>query len=169
MEELAGILAAWGVVGAVALGPPADAADQQEREMGKPIVFVCQHGNVKSLIASEWFNRLAAERGLQVRATARGLTPEAEVAPPIADRLRTDGFDFQGVRPLALTPADLAAASRVVLIGAEPPSWMKGSPVPVDHWDGIPPASERYEASRDALRARIRALIDSLAASAAGR
>jgi arsenate reductase (thioredoxin) len=129
-----------------------------------PIVFVCEHGNVKSLIASEWFNRLAAERRLAVRAVSRGLSPEPAVPGPIAERLRADGFDVRGFRPRALAPEDLAGASRLVMIGAEPPVWASREAVAVDRWDGIPPASERFEASRDALRERIAALIESLAA-----
>jgi hypothetical protein len=33
----------------------------------------------------------------------------------------------------------------------------------VETWEGIPPASERYEESRDALRARSEALLGALA------
>jgi len=134
-----------------------------------PVVFVCEHGNVKSLIAREWFNRLAAERGLDTRALSRGLSPEPAVPPAIGQRLQEDGFDVRGFRPQALAPADVAAASRLVMIGAEPPPWTAGSAVPVDRWDGIRPASERYEASRDALRERIATLVESLARAPSGR
>ena len=34
------------------------------------IAFVCLHGSAKSLIAAEYLNRAAAERGLALRATA---------------------------------------------------------------------------------------------------
>src|SRR4030095_2252391 len=55
------------------------------------VVFVCEHGNVKSLIASRWFDRLAAERGLALRSTSRGLTPEPQVPEAIARHLGEDG------------------------------------------------------------------------------
>jgi arsenate reductase (thioredoxin) len=126
------------------------------------IVFVCQHGNVKSLIAAQWFNRLAAERGLSVRATARGVTPENPVPPAIAERLRGDGLDVAGYEARELAPADLERAARLVLIGVEPPAWLAGKTAVVEKWEGIPPASERYEESRDALRARIEALLGAL-------
>jgi protein-tyrosine-phosphatase len=125
------------------------------------VVFVCEHGNVKSLIASEWFNRIAAERGLAVRAVSRGLTPGTDVPAPIAERLRRDGFDVQGFRPRAFALSDLEGA-RLVMIGAEPPAWAARSSVALDRWHGIPPASESYEASRDAMRQRIEALVDAL-------
>jgi arsenate reductase (thioredoxin) len=134
-----------------------------------PVVFVCEHGNVKSLIAREWFNRLAAERGLDLRAVSRGLSPEIRVPPAIAERLRGDGFDVSGFEPRGLEPADVADAARLVVIGAEPPPWASHPGLVVERWDGIPPASERYEASRDALREKIAALVELLARSAAGR
>jgi protein-tyrosine-phosphatase len=134
-----------------------------------PVVFVCEHGNVKSLIAREWFNRLAAERGLEVRAVSRGLAPEASVPPAIAERLRGDGFDVRGFEPRALEPADVVRAARLVVIGAEAPPWASGPDVAVERWEGIPPASDRYEASRDALREKIAALVESLARADSGR
>lgn len=130
------------------------------------VVFVCQHGNVKSLIASAWFNRLAAERGIAARSVARGLTPENPVPGPIADRLGRDGIDVTGFEARALAPADLRGASRLVVIGVEPPAWARQEGLTVEAWDDIPPASERYDASRDAMRARIEAL---LAQQPAGR
>ena len=49
------------VVAAVVLG-------REGGESPQTVVFVCEHGNAKSLIASEWFNRLARARGLKARA-----------------------------------------------------------------------------------------------------
>jgi arsenate reductase (thioredoxin) len=127
------------------------------------VLFVCEHGNVKSLIAREWFNRLAASRGLRVRSVSRGLRPEAGVPPPIAAWLERDGFDVRRFEARALAEADLEHASRVVMIGVEAPPWLAGARLPVDRWEGIPAASESYTASRDALRSRIVALLDVLA------
>jgi protein-tyrosine-phosphatase len=144
------------VVAAVVLG-------REDRESPQTVVFVCEHGNAKSLIASEWFNRLARDRGLKARAVSRGLTPETPVPPAIAEKLRGDGFDVSAFEPRAFAPADLDGAARVVLISAEAPTWAARPGRPVDKWDGIPPASERYEASRDAMRSRMEALVDAMA------
>ncbi len=132
------------------------------RAASGPVVIVCEHGSVKSLIAREWFNRFAAERDLTVRAVSRGLSPDTTVPASIEERLRADGFDVRGYRPRALAPSDLVGASRLVMIGVEPPPWASAAGIPVDRWEGIPPASERYEASRDAMRERIAALLESL-------
>ncbi len=131
------------------------------------VVFVCQHGNVKSLIAAQWFDRLAGERGLSTAAVARGLTPETPVPPAIAEHLRADGFDVGTFEPRALVAMDVEGAARVVLIGAAAPEWLARTGVPFEKWEGVPPASERYADARDALRQRIESLLDALESRAA--
>ena len=39
------------------------------------VVFVCEHGAAKSVVATAYFNKLAAERNLPFRATFRGTVP----------------------------------------------------------------------------------------------
>jgi len=134
----------------------------RKAEPAGTIVFVCEHGTVKSLIAREWFNRLAAERGLAIRAVSRGLTPDASVPAAIADALRSDGFDASGFEPLAFSAADATGAVRVVGIGVDLSAAAQRGGAPWEAWEGIPPASERYAASRDALRGRIETLLETL-------
>lgn len=126
------------------------------------VVFVCEHGSVKSLIAQEWFNRLARERGLAVRAVSRGLTPDASVPAAIKDALRGDGFDVAGFQPRALLAADAAGAARVIAIGVDLGATPAAAGAPVEKWDGIPPATQDYAAARDAIKARIEALMERL-------
>jgi len=127
------------------------------------VVFVCAHGNAKSLIASSWFNRLAGERGIAARSLARGLTPENPVPAAIAERLRREGIEVTGFEARPLTPTELDGRARLVLIGVQVPPWASHGGLEVETWDGIPPASENYEASRDALRTRIETLLEDLA------
>lgn len=153
------VMSAAALAVVLAAGP----APAERKEPGpSTVVFVCLHGNVKSLIASRWFERLAAERGVAVRVTSRGLEPENPVPPAIAERLASDGFDVRGFEARPFVPADLEGASRVVLIGAEAPAWAKGD-ARVVRWDGIPPTSESYEACRDGMRDRMGSLLESLA------
>jgi len=155
-------------VSVVSAAPPAEPKPRKEAASGT-VVFVCEHGNVKSLMAREWFNRLAEERGLLLRAVSRGLTPANPVPPAIADALRRDGFDVTGFEARALTPEDLVGAARVVAIGVDTSAVTGRGEVPLDTWEGIPPATQSYEASRDALRARIQALLATLEAPGARR
>jgi protein-tyrosine-phosphatase len=124
------------------------------------VVFVCEHGSVKSLIAREWFNRLAAERGLDLRAESRGMTPDATVPLAIADALQGDGFDVRTFEPRPFKADEARDALRVVGIGVDVSA---AEQIPHETWEGIPPASENYAASRDALRARIEVLLEALA------
>lgn len=152
-------------IAAAALGQ----AEPRRIEQPKTVVFVCEHGNVKSLIAREWFNRLAAERSLHFAAVSRGLTPATSTPPAIAEALRGDGFDVEDFEPRVFSASDAAGAVRIVGIGVDLTAAAVGGEAPVDRWDGIPPASESYAASRDALRARIEALLQTLERAEGGR
>ncbi len=44
------------------------------------IVFVCEHGAAKSVIAATYFNKLANEKGLNLKAIARGTHPDQELS-----------------------------------------------------------------------------------------
>jgi arsenate reductase (thioredoxin) len=122
------------------------------------VVFVCEHGSVKSVIAAEWFNRLAAERGMKARAVARGVTVDPSVPAGVADALQRDGFDVRGFTPRAFDADEATAASRVVSFGAQLPP----NTAAVTTWSGVPPASERYEEARDDIRSRVEALLAEL-------
>jgi arsenate reductase len=131
------------------------------------VVFVCEHGSVKSVIAAQWFTRLAAERGLPFRGVARGVAPDAAIPGPVAGRLEADGFSVMGYEPAALAAADLRGARAVVAIGANSPLF-ESLDAPPEHWDAIPPASVNYDASREAIRQQIELLLDRLEADRGG-
>ena len=128
----------------------------------RTVVFVCEHGSVKSLIAAEWFNRLARERGVAVRAVSRGVNPDGSVPPPIADALAGDGFDVKGFTPRGLEVSELTTAARIVAIGVDGRAFPPTVGGRVEKWEAIPPTSEGYEATREALKARVQALIEKL-------
>jgi arsenate reductase (thioredoxin) len=127
------------------------------------VLFVCEHGNVKSLMATEYFNELAQARDLPYRATSRGVALDSDTVPsPIIAAMRTDGFDVSGFRPAAVTSADLAASSHVVLIGTAIPATVSGTTPESETWTDVPPASVNYAAARDSLKAHIKSLIEQL-------
>src|SRR6266550_8232169 len=78
------------------------------------IVFVCEHGAAKSVIAAAYFNKLAAERHLNFHAIARGTKPQADISRAVTKGLRADGVAFEKERPRLLTDADAAGAVRIV-------------------------------------------------------
>ena len=126
------------------------------------IVFVCEHGSAKSVVAAAHFNRLAGERGLGLRAVSRGTGPDPEIAPPAEAGLRADGFAAVERLPAKLTQEEAAGAVLVVTFCELPRSYATAAPV--ERWDGVPPVSEDYAKARDEIVGRIRRLLDGLGA-----
>lgn len=128
------------------------------------VLFVCQHGNVKSLMAASYFNRLAAERGLPYRASARGAAVEApEVPTGIATKLKAEGFDVSAFRATPVSKADVTRAQRVILIETSLPDVSNEASAKVERWDDVPAASVDYPAASQVLQAHIEQLLDQLA------
>jgi arsenate reductase (thioredoxin) len=127
------------------------------------ILFVCEHGNVKSLMAATYFNEMAQSRQLSFRAISRGTAPDSNTVPPaIVAGLRADGFDVSSFHPTALISADLISSTHVILIGVALPATLSGAAVEPETWSDVPPASINYAAARDAIKAHIAELIDQL-------
>src|SRR5215207_10260728 len=122
------------------------------------IVFVCEHGSAKSVVAAAHFNRLAGERGLGLRAVSRGTDPDPEIAPNAEAGLRADGLAPDELSPAALSHADAAGAARVVTFCELPEAFVTATPV--ERWDGVPPVSEDYEKAREEIVERLRRLLD---------
>jgi arsenate reductase len=133
-----------------------------QRQPTAPVVFVCEHGNVKSLIAASLFEQVAKKRGLPFRAVSRGLSPESSVPPKIADALRSDGVEIASFKPQPLTPRDVSTASQVIAIGVDISSFVHEDQVSTELWSDVPPASIDYAASRAVLLRHIDVLLDKL-------
>jgi arsenate reductase (thioredoxin) len=122
------------------------------------VLFVCEHGSAKSVVAAAHFNRLAAERGLALRAISRGTDPDSAIHPAAATGLSADGLRPPG-EPRRLSASDLETAARVVAFSDLPAEY--ATAVPVEVWT-VPPVSESYPAARDSIVARLERLLDSL-------
>lgn len=130
---------------------------------GTRILFVCLHGSAKSVIAASYCERLAAGRGLHVRAESAGVEPDAAIPAHVVNGLGADGFDVSASRPRAAGAAGLAGVARVVAFGCEPPPVPAG--VPVERWDDVPAVSEDFSRTRDAIVARLQRLLGDLVAA----
>lgn len=153
------------LIAASALMPDDSGKPTSAAAASRPVVFICEHGSVKSLIATEWFNRLAQERGLSVRAISTGVTPDAAVPAGIVEALRNDGFDVGAFTPRRVDAATLSGAPRIVAMGLKRDVLPASPLAAVETWEAIPPATEQYAAARDDMKARIEALLKSLEAS----
>ena len=123
------------------------------------ILFVCLHGAAKSVLAAADCERLAASRGLRIKADFTGTEPDADIAPAVAAALRADGVDLGGKKPRLVTPQDVAAADRVVAFGCEL-GGAAAAGARVDQWTDVPAVSEGLPAARAAIRARLERLLD---------
>ena len=130
----------------------------------RSIVFVCLHGSAKSLMAAEYFRRLAAQRGLTVDVTSAGTDPSHEVPPSVVTGLLEDGIDVRGYRPRSVTREELAKAWRIIAFGCDLGE-VGPSGLCVDQWDDVPPASEFFPLARDVILGRLGTLLDDCARS----
>jgi protein-tyrosine-phosphatase len=130
------------------------------------VVFVCEHDSVKSLVAMEYFNRGAQERGLAYRAVGRGTAPEPIVPSSVREGLHAAGFDVSHFVPRLLGPSDVEEASLVVSFDQDIAKIVGGK---ARHfaWDNLPGVLTDYARGRDEIVRHVDDLIDELARSAA--
>lgn len=125
----------------------------------QPVLFVCEHGSVKSLLARLLFEQAAAEQGLAMPGVSRGTVPDAEVPEWMRTALERDGFHIGAWRPTALSEADIRSARFVVTFDV---SLTFEGDAEIERWDGLPAVSKDYVAGRDAIAARVKQLIAEL-------
>src|SRR6266436_3472009 len=144
---------------------PAQGAEVSGSSESTRVVFVCEHGSVKSLIATAYFNRRAQERGLAYRAVARGSAPEPIVPGPVREGLRTDGFDVSDFVPQLFEASDVDDAFLVVSFDQDIAKTVGGR---ARHfrWDNLPGVLTDYAGGRDAIVRHVDELIDEAARSA---
>jgi protein-tyrosine-phosphatase len=145
----------------IILGLTAVTAQAGDEKASPTVVFVCEHGAAKSVVAAAHFNLLARERGLRMQAIARGTVPDERMAPAAVKGLVADGLKAPEGRPELVRPEELAVARRAVALGCDL-SRVAPTGVRVDRWDEIPPMSADYAAAREAIVKRVKALLDEL-------
>lgn len=144
----------------VASGQNQDA--EKKTEQTPVVVFVCEHGAAKSVVAAAHFNKLARERGLNLRAIARGTNPDKEIGPKAVLGLQADGLTSGEPAPKKISNADLAGAKRVVTFCLLPDGYQ--GEVKVVSWDGVPSMDEDYDKARSWLVERVNRLLEELKA-----
>ena len=124
------------------------------------VVFVCEHGAAKSVIATAYFNKLAAERNLPVRATFRGTTPQDDLSVRAVAGLQADGVAVPSGKPAAISDADVSGATHIFAIGCTLPEKAQRSGKAAD-WSDVPD-DQGYGPMRDAIVRHVRQLLDQL-------
>ena len=132
------------------------------------VLFICEHGTVKSLLAKVLFERYANEAGLPMDALSRGTAVDSLVPPFMRNALAADHFNLGAWQPRALAPTDLSNARYVDSFDV-PAQASDGAKAPRAQWDGLPSVSQNYAAARDAISERVHRLVDSLKQARATR
>jgi protein-tyrosine-phosphatase len=125
----------------------------------RTVLFLCPHNAAKSVIAAAYCERLAAERGVPLRATSAGTDPDPGVSPSVAGALLAEGIDVRAHCPRRVTAEALARASRVVSLGCHlgdiaPPG------LAVESWDDVPSPSTDLTGACAVIAAHVRRLVD---------
>ena len=119
------------------------------------VLFLCQHGGAKSVMAASYFNRLAAERGLPFVAVAAAAEDPYDAVPEsVAAYLGSEGFDVAAFKPRRADADEAESAAKVIAIGCELPG--------IENWDDVPQASADLEGAAEAIRRHVEALAEEL-------
>jgi arsenate reductase len=127
----------------------------------KKIVFVCEHGSAKSVIAAAYFNKLAKEKNLAWEAVSRGISPDAEVSARTKQLLKSDHLFDDRIIPRRLTQDDVDGAGQVFLFHPLPENIQGKNNI--HHWLEVKSVNDDFRELRNEIVARIVPLVDSLA------
>jgi protein-tyrosine-phosphatase len=123
------------------------------------VAFVCLHGSAKSVLASEYLNRIAGERGLDFRATASGREPDDAIPANVVEGLARKGFDVRGRKPLAATAQRFEEADVVVSFGCDLDGLVPTART-IELWSACPAVSDDFDAAWRFITSRVDRLLD---------
>ena len=121
------------------------------------VVFVCEHGAAKSIIAAAEFERLAKQQGLAVQVVSRGTTPDAEIGAAVKQGLKKDGIDLGAAKPVKISAKDLEGATRVVTFGPDLTPWLPKGAKALD-WSATPSPGQDFGVAKDYIMRQLEAL-----------
>lgn len=134
------------------------------------VLFVCIHNAGRSQMAAAFFNELARSRGLELRADSAGTDPGPNVNPMAVQAMAESGIDLTAQRPRLLTPTLAAEAGRIITMGCGVEADMCPAGTYISEDWGLPDPHgrgiETVRQVRDAVRERVVALVDEMAAAA---
>lgn len=131
------------------------------------ILFVCVHNAGRSQMAKAYFNKLAEEAGIGLRAESAGTEPAERVHPVVEAAMREAGIDLYGAKPRLMTNEAVERARQIITMGcavdaqACPALLLRN----VEDW-GLPdPAGKdisEVRVIRDEVERRVASLVESL-------
>jgi arsenate reductase (thioredoxin) len=136
------------------------ALNQLVMAQDKKIIFVCEHGAAKSVIATAYFNKMAKERNLGYFAECRGTDPDSTVSKGAKDGLVGDDLFDPSTKPQKLSSSDTVNAERIILFTPLPPD--HNTNIKTENWSNVQNIDADYEKRRNAIVNKITELLDSL-------
>jgi arsenate reductase len=134
------------------------AQDGKSSDTKPKVVFVCEHGSAKSVIAATEFARMAKEKGLDLNILARGTSPEDEIPKAVRDGLKSDGYDVSGLKPTKVSEKDLKGAAKIISFGPDLKPWLSDG-ASVSDWSATPAVNEDYRKAREYIRKQLEILL----------
>ena len=132
------------------------------------VVFVCEHGAAKSVMAAAEFRRMAKEKGLTVDVVSRGTVPDAEIPAAIRNGLMSDGMDIGAAKPVKVSAQDLAGATKIVSFGPDLAEWLPKGSKTLD-WSATPSPGKDYRAAREYIVKQLEPLVADLEKAKRGK
>jgi len=136
--HLAAVVVAIGSIAVIPSDPVLAQQPSADRTEKKTVVFVCEHGSAKSVIAAAHFNDLAQKNGIPYIATARGINPDKEIPPYVRTGLAREKLEIKDWQPKPFAQQDAVKAERVITLGCVLPKSMSSVPTPLQNWDDVP-------------------------------
>lgn len=136
----------------------------------KTVLYVCVHNAGRSQMAEAFTNRLAAERGLEVRGISAGTIAGEAINPTAVAVMQEIGILMEGQRPKQLTQELADSADRVITMGCGVEA--EACPARIhlsEDWGLDDPKGqpiEKVRAIRDQIRAKVEALLAEIGGSA---
>ena len=125
------------------------------------VAFVCLHGSAKSLIAAEYFNRLAREKSLALRATTAGPEPDPEVPANVVEGMKARGIDVHAYRPTLIAADQLNDADLIVSFACDAGRTLAPGKAE-ERWDECPAVSDDFDVAWTFITGRVDTLVDRL-------
>jgi arsenate reductase len=125
----------------------------------KKVVFVCEHGAGKSVVAAAYFNKIAKDRNLDWEASCRGSNPDEEVSTPTNEGLKSDNLLDPALSPKKLSQSDTSNVEKIILFTKLPDDFKTS--IKSEDWSSLPNIDAKYEVRRDALIKKINEFFDS--------
>jgi arsenate reductase len=136
--------------------------------MAADVLFVCVHNAGRSQMAKAFFNQLAQENGLELRADSAGTIAAERVHPEVVEVMQELALDVSGARPKLLSDDLLSGNPRVITMGCQVDAESCPALIMEDVVDwGLPDPAGRplneVRAIRDQIRQLVQALLQEIA------